>query len=286
MRSKILAKVLTAALIAGSFAKNPLFADEVAVKGREILAKNSRGVVTVEVVQKATMGGKSSQSREAKQSLTGTVLDGSGLTVVALSGCDPSELYRRLSEEYKAEVEITDTKIMLEDGSEIPAEIVLRDKDLDLAFIRPKTKPATPMQSIDFKQSTTVDIMDEILTLNRLRQAVGRAYSVSLERVAAVVKRPRTFYVPDSAPTETAVGSPAFALDGKVVGLFVMRAVNSSGVGNVRDCLSVIIVPAEDVLKASAQAPEAKPDAAPEKDAKDAAATAPASAPKETPAAK
>jgi hypothetical protein len=75
-------------------------------------------------------------------------------------------------------------------------------------------------------------------------------------------------------------------LDGKVVGLFVMRAVNSSGVGNVRDCLSVIIVPAEDVLKASAQAPEAKPDATPEKDAKDAAATAPASAPKETPAAK
>ena len=40
------------------------------------------------------------------------------------------------------ETEVNDIKILLEDGAEVPAEIVLRDKDLDLAFIRPKAKPA------------------------------------------------------------------------------------------------------------------------------------------------
>src|SRR2546422_4160959 len=38
-----------------------------------------------------------------------------------------------------------------DDGTEIPAEIVLRDRDLDLAFIRPKTKPANPMPAVDLR---------------------------------------------------------------------------------------------------------------------------------------
>ena len=44
-------------------------------------------------------------------------------------------------------------KILLDDGTEVPAEIVLRDKDLDLAFIRPKAKPASPMTSVDLTKS-------------------------------------------------------------------------------------------------------------------------------------
>ena len=77
------------------------------------------------------------------------MVDPSGLTVLALSACDPSEMYQRMmGEDYprtSVETEVTDMKILLDDGTELPAEIVLRDKDLDLAFIRPKTKPASPM---------------------------------------------------------------------------------------------------------------------------------------------
>ncbi len=266
MRQNLILKSFAIAGLAAVLWHSPAMADESAVKSREIFNKNSHCVVTVEVVQKSNGGGKSSAPREAKSAITGIVMDSTGLTVVALSSCDPSSMYRRLSEEYKIEIEITDTKIILEDGAELPAEIVLRDKDLDLAFIRPKAKLATPMTAVDFKQSTTVDMMDEVVALNRLKQAVGRAYSGSIERIAAIVKRPRTFYVPDSAASETTLGSPAFAMDGKFVGMFVMRAVSAAGVGNIRDCYSVIILPAEDIIKASAQAPEAKGDAS-EKDA-------------------
>jgi hypothetical protein len=205
-----------------------------------------------------------SRANETKQELTGTVLDASGLTVLALSACDPSEMYQRMmGEEYsrsRVETEITDIKILLDDGTEVPAEIVLRDKDLDLAFIRPKTKPASPMAAVDLTKSAPAQLLDQVITLNRLNSAAGRAYAASVERISAVIQKPRTFYIPDTAMTSTTLGSPAFALDGNVVGVFVMRAISSKGGGsrNYRDSMTTIILPAGDVLKGAKQAPEAK----------------------------
>jgi hypothetical protein len=240
-------------------------ADELAEKGREIFKKNQRAVVTVQEVLKMSPAG-SSRANESKQDLTGTVLDGSGLTVLALSACDPSEMYQRMmGEDYsrgRVETEITDLKILLDDGTEVPAEMVLRDKDLDLAFIRPKTKPASPMPAVDLNKSAPAQLLDQVITLNRLNSAAGRAYSASVERISAVMQKPRTFYIPDSTMTATTLGSPAFALDGNLVGVMVMRAVSSKGGASrsYRDNMTSIILPAADIAKAAAQAPEAKGD--------------------------
>jgi hypothetical protein len=161
----------------------------------------------------------------------------------------------------------------MEDGTEVPSEIVLRDKDLDLAFIRPKTKPATPMDAIDLSKASHAQVLDQLLTLNRLKRAAGRAFCASVERISAVVQKPRTFYIPDGSQTDTALGSPAFALDGGIVGLIVMRAVNAQGAASMRDCITAIVLPAEDIAKAAAQAPtevkpsEEKKDAAPKAEA-------------------
>ncbi len=245
----------------------PCRADEVAAKGRDIFNKNQHTVVTVQVVLKMSYSG-TSKSSETRQEITGTVVDPSGLTVLALSAADPSEMYQRMMSEqasqYKLETEVTDLKMLLDDGTEVPAEIVLRDKDLDLAFIRPKTKPASPMAAVDLSKSAPAQLLDEVITLNRLNSAAGRAYAASVERITAVIQKPRTFYIPDSTMTATTLGSPAFALDGKVVGVVVMRAVSAKGGGsrNYRDNMTSIILPAEDILKAAKQAPEAKGDPA------------------------
>ena len=243
----------------------PCGADELAGKGREIFNKNHQAVVTVQVVLKMSYSG-TAKSSETRQEITGTVLDPSGLTVLALSAADPSEMYQRMMAEqgsqYKLETEVTDVKILLDDGTELPAEIVLRDKDLDLAFVRPKSKPASPMAAADFGKSSPAQLLDEVITLNRLNSAAGRAYAASVERISAVIQKPRTFYIPDSTMTSTTLGSPAFALDGKVVGLVVMRAVNAKAGGsrNYRENMTSIILPAEDILKGAKQAPEAKGD--------------------------
>lgn len=247
-------------------------ADEVSEKGREVFKKQQRTVVTVQLVQKVTdsAGGRSGESQEAKTDVTGAVIDPSGLTVLALSVTDPTEMYRRMyGDRYKAEIEISDVKILLEDGSEIAAEIVLRDKDLDLAFIRPKARLATPMAAIDLTKASPAQVLDTVVTLNRLGRAAGRAYSASIERISAIVQRPRTFYIPDSTMTATSSGSPAFALDGNIVGIFVMRTLSSAGAAASRsDNATSIILPAEDVLKAAKQAPEAKGDEPKKEEAK------------------
>jgi S1-C subfamily serine protease len=241
----------------------PVRADELAEKGRAIFKQHQHAVVTVQVVIKVTAPG-GARSNENRQDLTGTVVDPSGLTVLALSACDPTEMYQRMMSEeaakYKVDIEVTDLKILLDDGTEIPSEIVLRDKDMDLAFIRPKTKPASPMAAVDMAKVAPAQVLDQVITLNRLNSAAGRAYAASVERMSAVIQKPRTFYIPDSAMTATTLGSPAFALDGNVVGVFVMRAISSKSGGgrNYRDNMTTIILPAEDILKAAKQAPEAK----------------------------
>jgi len=165
---------------------------------------------------------------------------------------------------------LSDVKILLDDGTEMPAEVVLRDRDLDLAFIRPKNRPAAPMAAIDLAKSARAQVLDQIITLNRLGEAAGRAYAVSVERITAVVLKPRLFYVPESAMASTTMGSPAFTLDGNLLGVFVTRTVRAKGSGGFGTLLKLlsfrpenlnltaIILPADDILKAAKQAPEAK----------------------------
>ena len=249
-------------------------ADELAEKGRAILAKNQHAVVTVQLVLKSKISvpGAGGQSSESRSDATGTVVDPSGLTVLSLSATDPGQLIQSMmggmSEDemkFKMETELSDLKILLDDGTEIAAEVVLRDKDLDLAFIRPKTKLATPSDALDLSQAGKAEVLDQVITINRLGNAAGRAYAASVERISAVVQRPRLFYVPDSAMTTTTLGSPAFTLDGKPLGIFVMRSLKGKGggggmfgmFGGQQENVTTIIVTADSVAKAAKQAPAA-----------------------------
>jgi len=165
------------------------------------------------------------------------------------------------------ETEVSDVKILLDDGTELPAEVVLRDKDLDLGFIRPKTKPAAPMPALDLTKPGQAQVLDQVITINRLGQAASRSYAASVERISAVVQKPRLFYIPDSTMTATSMGCPAFTMDGNVLGVFVMRTVKGDGGGGLGAMLGMqpgntasVIVPVDDILKAAKQAPATKPE--------------------------
>jgi len=73
--------------------------------------------------------------------------------------------------------------------------------------------------------------------------------AASVERISAIVQRPRLFYVPDSSLGTTTLGAPAFTLDGKVLGVFVMRSMKSKSGGGMGmfnfqpDNMTGIIVP-------------------------------------------
>ncbi len=137
----------------------------------------------------------------------------------------------------------------------MPAEVVLRDKELDLALIRPKEKLSTPMPALDLARSGKAQMLDQVIALNRLGTAAGNVHSVSVERIAAIVDEPRRFYVPDSNMTTATLGAPAFTPDGKVLGVFLIRSVGSKTSGGMLDTpaqsLTGIILPADQILKAA-----------------------------------
>src|ERR1051325_10860592 len=108
---------LLALLLLSGLCAAPAFATELSEKGRDVFTKNLRAVVTLQVVLKIT---SARGSQENRLEITGTVLDASGLTVVALSACDPTEANRRLSEDYRVDSEVSDLKILLEDNTEGP----------------------------------------------------------------------------------------------------------------------------------------------------------------------
>jgi S1-C subfamily serine protease len=246
------------------------FADDLADKGRDILEKNRHAVITVQVVLKMKMsfsGSVGEQSNESKEEITGTIIDSNGLTVVSLTSCEPADFMESFmggesEDEAKVKMasELSDVKLLLEDGTELAAEVVLRDKDLDLAFIRPKSKPADSLPNIDLSKSTAAKVLDQVITLNRLGQVAGRAYAASVDRVSAVVQKPRQFYV---AGGEGSLGSPVFAADGKILGVGVMRSIRQKSAGGGMfslhpDGAMQIILPAAEILKVAKQAPDVK----------------------------
>lgn len=267
---------LTCALAVAAYCSvsgSVVLADELAEKGRALFKENQHSVVTVQIVvkSKVSVGGMGGQANETRQDVTGTIIDPSGLAVVSLSGTDPGQMLQNvmsgMSDEskFKVETELSDVKLLLDDGTEVAAEVVLRDRDLDLAFLRPKAKLSSPLKAVDLSKSGKAQLLDQVIALNRLGNAAGRAYAASVERVSAIVERPRLFYIPETSLTTTALGAPAFTLEGKILGLFVMRSIKGTGGGvmglmNQRDNITGIIVPAEDVLKAAKQVPPAAED--------------------------
>lgn len=241
--------------------------DEIAEQGRRVFDQHRLSVVTVELVVKSKLSitGMGGQTNESRQEVTGTVIDSSGLTVLSLAAIDPGEMMQNVMSQdqsrFKVETELNDVKILLEDGSEVPAEVVLRDKDRDLALVQPKARLTKSLQALDLSNSAKVNVLDQVIALNRLGTATGRAYAASVERIAAVVEHPALFYVPETSFTTTTLGAPAFTAEGKVVGLFVMRALKGQGGGRGASRpgsqnVAGIILPADSILQAVRQLPD------------------------------
>ncbi len=264
-RCRTLWAALPAMLALGLFAI-PARADSVAVQGREVTAKFSDAVVTVKLAVKMRISMEGhEQEEESTAEITATMIDPTGLAVCALSEADPTNAIGRMMEEDSdthVQVDVTDTKVRLANGTELPAKIVLRDKDLDLAFIRLVKAPEKPLPAIDLAASAPVEALDEVVILNRMNEVANRIPSAVVDRIAGVVKKPRLIYVPGPLGQFSNLGCPALTLDGKVIGVIVNRfpPQGSGATREERAPLSVII-PADDVAESAKQAPATVPNA-------------------------
>ena len=252
-----------------------IHAEDSAAAGRQIRAKYQDAIVTVKLVVSLSLsaGGRDEQ-KESKTETVGTVIDPSGLTVISLATIDPSALIkaqmRGMQQDLKLDSEVKDAKIVLADNTEIPAEVILRDKDLDLAYLRPTEKPTKPLVAIDFTKAGKPQVLDEVVSLTRLGKVANRVVAVSVERVDALVDRPRPFYIL-GAGGSSGIGSPVFALSGAPLGIILIRHAPTDGEANVGSMFSgasgslgfmPVVVPSADILEDAKQALEAKKPAA------------------------
>jgi len=238
---------------------SPGRAQGIAERGRELVTKRSDAVVTVKLAMKVRMSMEGrEQEEESTSEITATMIDPSGLAVCALSEADPTSAIGHMmgeDSETKFQIDVTDTKVRLADGTELPAKIVLRDKDLDLAFIRVNQPPAKPLTAVDLAAAAPSDAMEEVFVLNRMGEVGNRMPAILVDRIVGVIKKPRVMYVPGPVGQYSNLGCPVFTPEGKVVGIIVNRfpPQGAGGGREERSPLSVVM-PAADVADIAKQA--------------------------------
>ncbi len=239
--------------------------DPLSTAARKVFSEKQDSVVWLSAVAKIAFSAEGGRDpinlpeQETKVEALGTLIDPSGLVVAALSQVDPARRFsgrelRRPSGNIKLEAVATlkEFKVIMPDGTEIPSEIVMKDTDLDLAFVRIKTasKEAKGIvfHAIDLKDSAPGKVLDEVVTLSRMEEVLNRAPAVTRGQITTVTKKPREFLRVSGGT----LGCPTFLMDGRVLGITVNRSVKNKTPAEV-------IIPAADVLEIGDQAKTAKP---------------------------
>lgn len=226
-------------------------AGDIAPAGRAVFERYRDTVVTVRVVVSTTFGGRESES---EQEANATLLDADGLAVLALSAIDPMQMaasFRMSVDDMSSRV--VSMRMILPDGSEKEADVVLRDKDLDIVFIRLTEKPETPLDYVSLDTVGRPEILDDVVCILQYGRVARRAHGAFIERIEMIVERPRLFYAMGAHRARDMVCSPVFTMAGEFVGVGAMRTM-SGATEPSRDNIMAIIVPADQIRDLMAQA--------------------------------
>jgi hypothetical protein len=232
------------------------FADEAAEAGRIIIEKWQAAVIQVKLVIEVN-------EYESKSEALATVIDPKGLCAMSLSAIDPNSMRTGSSSVPGFTSKLKDLKMILADGNEIPAQVVLRDPDLDLAFIKPQTPLAKPAAFLELKENIVPEILEPFVILSRMGEAAGREIYIPVSRIQGIISKPRTVYIPDMNGMMSGLAAPAFTFEGKVLGIILLRVSQSEtgmtsemygGMSNMN--IIPVIVPASTVIEAARKIPK------------------------------
>jgi hypothetical protein len=252
--------VVALPLMAAALAPVARADDSVPSRARKVFEQNKDSIVKVTGVAQirlsaAARPGLTMPEREDKVRADGTLVDDRGLVALSLSAIDPSRLVdgREANSpagpiKVEASATLKELEIILSDGTEIPALLVFKDEDLDLAFLRPKADApeakGVTFDPVDIAAAGTVQMADYTVSVTRLEDLFNSAPAMMPGQVSAVIERPRPFVL----ATNVVRGCPMFAIDGRLVGIGIVRMSKTHGQG-------MALVPAGEVQKLLAQIP-------------------------------
>jgi len=228
---------------------------------REILSERASAIVTVKLLlrQRFIAEGREQHSSESTVELAGTVLTPEGLTVVSDAASNPAGMAERPPDaSVRLESETGEVTLVLSDGREVPARFVLRDTDLDLAFLAPE-EPLEGHPHIELAEDAEPGPLDDLILLFPLPKALNREIGVLITAVRGVVRKPREFLAIDVFDGVQSLGCPAFDAAGRAVGLVVLRrspfpARPSGGFRDMFELLNPVVLSSADVSAVARQA--------------------------------
>jgi hypothetical protein len=215
---------------------------------RTLLKERSECVTWVSATVKVEIssGGRSYPPQEQKLEALGTVLSNDGLVALSLTKVDPtaSILSRVRGGGASVNVNYSEVNILMQDGSEVPAKLILKDSDLDLAFLLPlKDEEKIVFQPVPKShKKPKPQPLDEVASLGKLSRNLYRQSTLMRGWVNAVIEKPRKYYVID----RLSAGTPVFDAAGNWLGIGVYKMVSGKPT-------QIVTLPAEDVLEIAEQ---------------------------------
>lgn len=233
-----------------------------------LVQEREAALVTVKFVLKIKMGGMfgGGGDQESEEEVGGVMIEPGGLVLVAntqLGGF--AAMMGRLTGGDISAVP-TDLRVLIGDDTEgLEAELLARDTELDLAWVRIKDPGEKTFAALDLARSAKPRLGQRLLTIVRLGKYFDRAAVVHELRVAGFTNKPRELIVPSGGGAE--LGGPVYTADGKLVGVTILQLpeiAESSGspvgmlsqMSDVEGAMTGLILPAEQVLKATKRAKE------------------------------
>ncbi len=254
MKTKLLA---AAVLLAAPFthaAEGPLKEKALAISSAH---KDSVLYLSAVVEIELTAGENPVRKEERKVEIFGTVISADGLIVAPLSTLDiASTIDGRTVNGPQGPMKLSakgttkEVKILMPDGTEVPAKVAFKDPDLDLAFIRPEKTEGVKLTPINTAENAPMAVMDDVIILSRLGKDLNREPVVMTSEVISLVSKPRVF-AKLAAPS---LGAPVFNKDGKFVGLGINRFSAKGESDNQGPAAANMVLPAADLIEAAAQA--------------------------------
>lgn len=264
--NRLASTALVAALVLAAASSSTLGAAAAsdAEAGRAIAKRYADAIVGVELVVtiKAKLGDRELPPRENRAEVNGTAISADGLVVTTLAEVDPQSAFEamRASQPGGNRIELLgadfkEVKLRLADGSEVPARFVLKDSDLDLAFMAPDySSPETPKRQFPFvklDEAAEGQVLGNYFNLSRAPKVLQRVPMVRPSQISGIVEKPRKVFLVN----DVTVGTPTFDLAGKVLGISLQHFANGRRTG-------VVVVPSADIAEMAKQAVAAQAAAA------------------------
>ncbi|MFQ5590586.1 MAG: trypsin-like peptidase domain-containing protein [Phycisphaerae bacterium] len=236
----------------------------------KLINDKAPALVTIKFVLKVSMGAMMGPEQESENEITAVMIDPKGVLLCSntqLSGF--TGMMRRLMGSMGSEISARplDLRVLIGDeAKEHEAELLARDSELDLAWVKIKEPGDRTFEHVDFATGTKLELGQEVVVVRRLDKFFARTPAVSHGRVGGITRKPRDLYIP-TGEVVTALGLPVYTTDGRVAGFTVMQAPDEedtemnpmavfSRLSSLQNIMAAVVLPAADVAKATRRAME------------------------------